>query len=144
MMTNDDMEQRIRDYFAACNTGDAERIAAHFTDDGVHYFPAGSPFGALRGAQAIGECWAHCVATLGSHWTVDHYLGDTTKCEAVIEWTHNKPKVQQVLRGDEWYRFNEAGLITEIRAYYACPTHAGVSEHGLGDFDYSGRGYPTY
>ena len=25
------------------------------------------------------------------------------------------------LRGDEWYLFSRAGLIREIRAYYACP-----------------------
>ena len=30
-----------------------------------------------------------------------------------------------------------------IRAYYASPTHTGVTEHRLGGFDYAGRGYPV-
>ena len=28
-----------------------------FTPDGTHYFPAGSPLGVLRGAEAIADCW---------------------------------------------------------------------------------------
>ena len=35
------MEQHIRDYFDACNSGEPERIAAYFEPDGVHYFPPG-------------------------------------------------------------------------------------------------------
>jgi ketosteroid isomerase-like protein len=136
------MEATIRAYFADCNRGDAARIAGWFVPEAVHYFPAGSPFGTLRGAEAIGRCWADCVAQIGSHWTVDNVVANAENGQAVIEWTHFKTRLGQVLRGDEWYRFASDGRILEIRAYYACPTHAGVAEHGLGGFAYADRGYP--
>ncbi len=141
-LTRESMERTIRTYFGACNSGDPDRVAAFFTPEAVHYFPAGSPFGALRGARAIGECWARCVRDLGSHWTVDYFLGDPERREAVIEWTHFKPKVGGYLRGDEWYRFASDGRIAEIRAYYACPSGAPGQIHEIGGYDYAGRGYP--
>ena len=141
-MERHQMEQRIRAYFDACNRADKAGIMAFFVEDAVHYFPAGSPFGVLRGAQAIAECWARCVDELGSHWTVDNFAGDPASAQAVIEWSHFKRKPGLLLRGDEWYRFDKAGRILEIRAYYAAPTHDGVKEHGIGGFDYAGRGYP--
>jgi hypothetical protein len=41
----------------------------------------------------------------------------------VIEWSNFKPGLgpDVRLRGTEWYTFDEAGLISKIRAYYACP-----------------------
>ena len=141
-LSSEEMERRIRAYFDACNRADSAGIAAFFTSDARHYFPAGSPFGVLDGAQAIGDCWARCVAEIGSHWTVDNFVGDAAKGQAVIEWTHFKTKPGLILRGDEWYRFQDDGRIKEIRAYYACPTHANVGDHGLGGFDYASRGYP--
>ena len=83
-----------------------------------------------------------CVAELGSHWTIDNLIVDLKSRHAVIEWTHFKTRHGLMLRGDEWYRFGETGRIQEIRAYYACPAADGVAAHGLGGFDYSGRGYP--
>lgn len=136
------MEQTIRAYFDACNRGDIAGIRSFFVAEATHYFPAGTPFGALRGAQAIAECWARCVEEWGSHWTVDNFVGDPDNGQAVIEWSHFKRKPGLLLRGDEWYRFDTDGRILEIRAYYACPTHAGVQDHGIGGFDYAGRGYP--
>ena len=47
------------------------------------------------------------------------------------------------MRGDEWYKFNDGGLITEIRAYYACPSLEGVAKHEIGDYPYQQNGYPT-
>ena len=52
-LTAADMEQRIRDYFDACNSGDVERIAAYFEPDAVHYFPPGMYEGPFRGADTI-------------------------------------------------------------------------------------------
>jgi ketosteroid isomerase-like protein len=141
-LTRQSMEAAIRGYFDACNRADAEALCACFTPDGTHYFPEGGAFGALRGPRAIADCWVRCVRELGSHWTVDNVIADPEARQAVIEWTHFKPKVGQVLRGDEWYLFDADGRIREIRAYYASPTHAGRAHHGLGGFDYPGRGYP--
>ena len=60
-LTNAAMEASIRAYFDACTAADRTRLLSFFTADAVHYFPAGSPFGALRGAPAIADCWCHCV-----------------------------------------------------------------------------------
>jgi ketosteroid isomerase-like protein len=59
--TRDEIENSIRAYFDACNEADTDKIKSFFTNDAVHYFPEGSPFGALRGSQAIADCWVHCV-----------------------------------------------------------------------------------
>lgn len=139
---NQQMEDRIREYFDACSLADKRRLLSYFTPDAVHYFPAGSPFGALRGSEAIADCWCWCVSEWGSSWTVDSFIGDEVSRQAVIEWTHFKPKREAHLRGDEWYRFDERGLITEIRAYYACPAQAGVARHEIAEYPYAARGYP--
>jgi SnoaL-like domain len=130
------MEARIRQYFADCNSGDSDRIAANFEPDAVHYFPPGTYGGPFRGAATIGGKWH------GSHWTVDQVICDPPTRRAVIEWSHFKRKPDVVLRGDEWYVFSEGGLIQEIRAYYASPQDATLKRLELGGFDYEGRGYP--
>lgn len=136
------MEATIRTYFDGCNESDGDKIRACFAPDAVHYFPAGSPFGAFVGVDAIVAGWADCVDRLGSVWTIDRIAIDTAQGEAVIEWTHFKPARGGYLRGDEWYRFDDDFRITEIRAYYACPTLEAVAVHELGAYDYAGQGYP--
>jgi ketosteroid isomerase-like protein len=139
-MTRNEMEQLIRTYFDGCNEANIEKMMKCFAPDAVHYFPEGAPQGTFKGARAIAEGWVNAVENLGSIWTIDKMLIDEVAGEAVIEWTHFKTNLGGYLRGDEWYRFNQEGLITEIRAYYACPTSKVV--HEIGDFDYKGRGYP--
>jgi hypothetical protein len=136
------MESRIRRYFDDCNSGEVERIAAHFEADGVHYFPPGTYEGPFRGARTIAEKWRAAVQKLGSHWTVDTIICDPPRRRAVIEWTHFKRAQGIILRGDEWYEFSARGLIREIRAYYASPQDATLKNLELGGFDYAGRGYP--
>jgi methyltransferase len=136
------MEQVIRDYFAACNTGDADAVAAFFTADAVHYFPPDMYEGPFRGGPVIGAKWAWAVQTLGSRWSVDQIICDPDTDRAVIEWTHEKTKLGIVLRGDEWYRFDpDTGLIAEIRAYYASPQAPGTDRLELGGYPYAERGY---
>lgn len=135
------MERRIRDYFAACNSGVVERIAAHFEENAVHYFPPGMYDGPFRGALTIAQRWSEAVVKLGSYWTVDQLICDPASLRAVIEWSHFKRRSGVLLRGDEWYVFSPSGLIREIRAYYAAPQD-GSSLLELGGFDYAGRGYP--
>ena len=141
-LTAEGMEQRIRDYFEACNSGVVEAIAAHFEPDAVHYFPPGMYQGPFRGGETIGVRWKAAVETLGSYWTVDQVISDPPTRRAVIEWTHFKRKTGVILRGDEWYVFSPKGLIQEIRAYYASPQDASLQVLELGGFDYAGRGYP--
>ncbi len=137
------MEQTIREYFAACNSGDAAAVAAFFTVDGVHYFPPGMYGGPFRGGPEIGERWATSVARIGSRWSVDHVICDPDTHRAVIEWTHVKATDGVVLRGDEWYVFDpDSGLIREIRAYYASPQAPDLNRLELQGFPYAERGYP--
>jgi hypothetical protein len=137
------MEARIRRYFDDCNAGDAERIAAHFEPQAVHYFPPGMYEGPFRGASTIAAKWRAAVQNLGSYWTVDQVICDPARRRAVIEWTHFKRKPGVILRGDEWYEFSARGLIQEIRAYYASPQDPALRTLELGGFDYAGRGYPV-
>jgi hypothetical protein len=141
-LTAEAMETRIRDYFAACNTGDPAKIAPHFEPDAVHYFPPGMYEGPFRGAETIARKWQGAVANLGSCWTVDQVICDPPTRRAVIEWSHFKRASGVILRGDEWYIFSPRGLITEIRAYYASPQDASLEALELGGFDYAARGYP--
>lgn len=141
-MTAAGLEATIRDYFDGCNEANVEKMTACMELDAVHYFPAGAPQGTFFGAQAIADGWVNAVRTLGSVWTIDRVLVDASRLEAVIEWTHFKPKQGIYLRGDEWYIFSERGLIREIKAYYAAPASTEPQSHMIGDFDYEGRGYP--
>lgn len=142
-LTAEGMERRIRDYFDDCNSGDENRIAAHFTLEAVHYFPAGMYMGPFRGPRTIGERWRSAVDKLGSIWTVDQVIADPESARAVIEWTHFKTFEGTILRGDEWYIFDrETGLIDEIRAYYASPQDKSLEVLELEGYDYAGRGYP--
>ena len=142
MVTHEHMEAAIRGYFDGCNEANIEKMMRYFTPDAVHYFPAGTALGVLRGARTIAECWRRCVQELGSWWTVDRIIADPAQREAVIEWTHFKHKMGGYLRGDEWYRFDENGLITEIKAYYACPSPDGSATYEIAEFDYANGGYP--
>jgi methyltransferase len=150
-----DLEQRVRGYMAACTAGDADLIASFFTPHAVHYFPPGMYGGPWAGARQIAERWAEAVRERGSSWTVDAIVVDEPRRQAVCEWTHVKAgadvlrpaeaphhTARVVLRGAEWYEFDESGLITEIRAYYASPQAEGLDRLELGGFDYAGRGYP--
>jgi hypothetical protein len=138
------MEQLIGVYFEGCSEADHAKMTACFVPDAVHYFPPGMYGGPFVGADTIAERWANAVAQLGSCWTVDSFVGDAARGEAVIEWTHFKQVAGTILRGIEWYRFDHAtGLITEIRAYYASPQDPALQALELGGFDYAGRGYPT-
>lgn len=143
VLTAQGMEDTIRAYFDACNSGKAEAVAAFFTPDAVHYFPPGMYEGPFVGAETIGRRWSGAVADLGSIWTVDQVLCDPATARAVIEWTHFKTRSGTVLRGDEWYVFDPAtGLIEEIRAYYASPQDASLTRLEIEGLDYAGRGYP--
>lgn len=79
---------------------------------------------------------------MGSRWTIEKVLAGADGKEAVIEWTHWKTALDEVLRGDEWYIFNDdITRIFEIRAYYASPVNKVERVNKLHDFDYQGRGF---
>ncbi len=136
------LEATIREYFDGCNEADFEKMTGCMEEDAIHYFPAGAPQGTFFGAAEIANGWINAVKNLGSIWTIDRVIVDEKRLEAVIEWTHFKPKVGVHLRGDEWYIFSSEGTIREIKAYYAAPAAKEPCNHDIGDFDYEARGYP--
>ena len=133
------LEHAVRVYYAACNAGDLEAMAACFTPDARHYFPAGAPQGTFMSAAAIARGWADVVGRLDSRWTIDHLVIDVATREVAIEWTHWKPAQGGYLRGIEICVFDASGLMTEIRAAYAAPASAPIHEYG--DYPYAARGY---
>ncbi|NTH16587.1 nuclear transport factor 2 family protein [Agrobacterium rhizogenes] len=135
-------EALIRRYFQACNDADRQGLIDCFASDAVHYFPPGLPGAPWLGAEAIAVGWLWCVENLGSQWTIEKVLAGSNGREAVIEWTHWKTGTGEVLRGDEWYIFDEGiTRIVEIRAYYASPVNKSEPINRLHEFDYEGRGY---
>ncbi len=132
----------IENYFAACNDADPEKIKACFTPDAELFFPPGIPEIPWRGADLIAQKWAWFVKNLGCQWTIENMIVDSEGRQAVVEWTYWRTEIGEILRGDEWYLFDEkTGLIREIRAYYASPVHPKTPVHELAGFDYQGRGY---
>jgi hypothetical protein len=139
------MEQTIRDYFTACNAGDAEAVAATCMPDAIHYFPV-HMYGdnePVRGGWAIGEKWARSVQALGSRWSIDGpVLCDPGCQQAAVEFTAERKNPEMIIRGSEWYRFDPGtGLIAEIRIYLASPPAPGFQRLELGGYPYAERGY---
>lgn len=134
-------EATIRRYYEGCNEADVEKMRSCFVPETTHYFPAGAPQGPFVGAEAIAAGWRHAVETLGSRWVIEQLAIDDAARVAVLEWTHYKTAQGTYLRGDEWFEFDEGGLISEIRAYYAAPPHGDPRNYELGGFPYGDRGY---
>ena len=128
-------EERVRAYYDDLATGDADRVARHFTEDAVHYYTRRAPD---VGGRRIAETAALGTQHLGAVWTLEHLVSDGT--EVVIEWSmafdHPTRRHRMLDRGTEWFRFRDA-LICEVRAYY--------SDRGgdLRGFDHAGRGHTT-
>ncbi|MHC1562619.1 nuclear transport factor 2 family protein [Actinomycetospora sp. C-140] len=137
-----ELETTVRGYMDACTAGDADLVAAHLAGNARHYFPPDMYDGPWVGARVIGQRWATAVRERGSSWTVDAIVVDEPRRQAVCEWTHHKGSLGVILRGAEWYEFDDDGRITEIRAYYASPQATGYTRLELGGFDYADRGYP--
>jgi ketosteroid isomerase-like protein len=130
---------RVRSYYEALNTGDADAVAAHFTDDATHYY---TRLGPHHGARAIADNAALAVSAIEGRWTIEDAITDGER--VVIEWTMTwrDPESGSVRldRGTEWFEFRE-GRICEVRAY-----HHGGRKNPTGDllgFDHAGRGHTT-
>jgi ketosteroid isomerase-like protein len=127
----------VRSYYEALNTGDADAVASHFTDDAVHYY---TRLGPHEGARTIGEHTNWAVHNIDGQWVLEHGIDDGE--EAVIEWTMTwrdpKSGERRLDRGTEWFRFRD-GKICEVRAYF----HSNEKNRSgdLLGFDHAGRGY---
>ena len=125
----------VRSYYESLNSGDADAVARHFTDDAVHWYTRREPH---VGVRAIAENAALGVEYLNAKWTLEHAVeGDD---EVAIEWTmafdHPRDGRRLLDRGAEFLAFRD-GLICEVRAYY--------NERGgdLAGFDHAARGHTT-
>lgn len=130
----------VRSYYDALNTGDADAVARHFTEDAVHYYTRREP---QVGGRAIAENAALAVEHLEGRWKLEHAVEGED--EVAIEWsmTFRHPRTGQPCldRGAEFLRFR-GDLICEVRAYY----HGGVPGNLSGDlvgFDHAARGHTT-
>jgi ketosteroid isomerase-like protein len=127
----------VRSYYEALNSGDAELVSSHFTDDATHYY---TRLGPHEGAKTIGDLAALGVSTIDAQWYIENLI--EADGEVAIEWTMTwrdpQGGEQRLDRGTEWFRFRD-GKIAEVRAY-----HHGGKKNPQGDllgFDHEGRGY---
>lgn len=129
----------VRSYYEALNSGDAARVAAHFTDDATHYYTRLEPH---QGAETIGQMTEWAVANIEANWKVENAIeeGDQAVIEWTMTWRHAESGEPRLDRGTEWFLFRD-GKIAEIRAYY----HGGPKNRqgNLLGFDHAGRGHRT-
>jgi ketosteroid isomerase-like protein len=129
----------VRSYYDSLNTGDADAVAAHFTDDAVHYYTRRE----RQEGRAIADNAALAVQHLNARWKLEHAVEGED--EVAIEWSmvfdHPRTDERCLDRGAEFLVFRD-GRICEVRAYY----HGGVPKNLSGDlvdFDHAGRGHTT-
>jgi ketosteroid isomerase-like protein len=131
----------VQSYYDSIAGGevDPDAVAAHFTDDAVHYFTRLPP---AVGGRAIADYAVLGVRELKGRWTLEHGIDNGE--EAVIEWSMTwvdpRSGAPRLDRGTEWFRFRD-GLICEVRAY-----HHSDAKNRSGDllgFDHEGRGFTT-
>ena len=120
--------QRIAAYFDACNRGDAQAIASHFTPEAIVYDTNHKP---VRGAETIGAFWTKIRAKwVNTRWHVDSCIAEGD--HAAIEWsvTGTHPtRGAFCVRGSEPYRLVD-GKIDEIRQYWTFdPEQPGAALH---------------
>jgi ketosteroid isomerase-like protein len=127
----------VRSYYEALNSGDAERVASHFTDDAVHYY---TRLGPHEGAETIGKMTELAVQSIDAQWYVENAIeqGDQVAIEWTMTWRAPESGEKRLDRGTEWFQIRD-GKIAEVRAY-----HHGGRKNPQGDllgFDHEGRGH---
>jgi ketosteroid isomerase-like protein len=127
----------VRFYYEALNTGDAAAVAAHFTEDAVHYY---TRLGPHEGAETIGKMTELGVQSIDAQWFIENAIeqGDQVAIEWTMTWRAPESGEKRLDRGTEWFQMRD-GKIAEVRAY-----HHGGRKNPQGDllgFDHAGRGY---
>jgi ketosteroid isomerase-like protein len=130
--------EHVRGYYEALNRGDADEVAAFFTDDATHYYTRMDP----HHGREIAENAELGVKHIDAKWILEHGIenGEEAVIEWTMVWTDLKSGQRRLDRGTEWFRFDD-GKICEVRAYF----HSnGKNRSGdLVGFDHAGRGYTT-
>ena len=127
----------VQGYYEALNTGDADKVAAFFTDDATHYY---TRLGPHEGARAIADHAQLGVEQIDGQWHMYNGIeeGDQAVIEWAMTWRHPETGERRLDRGSEWFLFRD-GLIAEVRAYF----HGGRRNRSgdLIGFDHAGRGH---
>jgi len=128
---------RVRAYYEALNSGEAEAVSSHFTEDATHYY---TRLGPHEGAKTIGDLAALGVSTIDAQWYIENAIeqGDQVAIEWTMTWRDPKSGENRLDRGTEWFLIRD-GKIAEVRAY-----HHGGRKNPQGDllgFDHASRGY---
>src|SRR4051794_27266963 len=96
----------IRSYYESLNTGDPDRVAAHFTDDATHYY---TRLARREDARTTGEHTKWGVDSIAGQWHIDNAMEEGER--AVSEWAmpgrdprRGEPRLD---RGTEWFAFAE-------------------------------------
>jgi ketosteroid isomerase-like protein len=129
----------VRSYYEALNSGDPQRVAAHFTEDAVHYYTRREP---QHGARTIGEHTQWAVENIDGHWKIEDAIedGERVAIEWTMTWRSPRTGEPRIDRGTEWFEFR-GGKIAEVRAYF----HSDEKNRSgdLLGFDHAGRGHTT-
>lgn len=110
------MEAAVHDYLRALNAGDLAAIMALYADDAVVEDPVGSA--PRRGRAAIESFYAGSVAlklTAALEGEV-RCVGHECAFAFAVAFTHDG--LRTTIRPIDTMRFNEAGLIVQMRAYF--------------------------
>lgn len=128
----------VRRYYDGCNSGDLDVLRSTLAPDVVHYFLP-ERFKTIHGAEHLARSWNKYKTTLQPIWRIDEIIGhgDRVVSEWSCLWTPPGKAHQIMTRGTEWYILR-AGLILEVRAYFAADEAA---DSQLADFPYADRGY---
>jgi ketosteroid isomerase-like protein len=130
--------EHVRGYYEALNRGDADEVAAFFTDDATHYYTRMDP----HHGREIAENAELGVKHIDAKWILEHGIenGEEAVIEWTMVWTDLKSGQRRLDRGTEWFRFDD-GKICEVRAYF----HSNDKNRSgdLVGFDHAGRGYTT-
>jgi limonene-1,2-epoxide hydrolase len=137
---NEANKRKVEQYFLACNRADRELFHEALAQDCEHYFPPGVG-GVYRGPDAIADLWIGFVRRVDSRWTIDRIIAEGGV--VAVEWTHWKPRVDEYIRGSEWYTFDANGKISRIWAHYASPRDESRRANELDGYDYHANGYAT-
>lgn len=140
MTASGDLSARVAAYFDACNSGDREAFFALFRENATHYLPKGM-FGPFGDVQSLFDQWRRDAVENGAYWVADRIYADPGMRCAVAEWTAVKPGQSIYFRGVDVFDFDEAGLITQVRVYYASPRDPSIGDNELGGYDYSVGGW---
>ena len=82
----------IRSYYEALNTGDAELVASHFTDDAVHYY---TRLGPHRGRARSPRTRSGASTTLDGQWWLEHGIESGRRGRDRVDDDLARPEVRR-------------------------------------------------